>query len=278
MFSILQGFRRSGWALSHSYRVMTQISMIKNASGLVRNRSLNRIPLAFMSPSTAMPRRTMFVDAETTPNPQSMKFITGKEVLSEEFGTGMYFQRGARSGVSDTSSSPLAKRLFTVSGIKGVFLAKDFITVTKNNEESWAALKPQIFSHILDFYSEGLPVIEKISQEVSDTTILDTDDEVVATIKELIETRVRPAVQEDGGDIFYRGFDPVDGIVKVQLAGSCVGCPSSSVTLRNGVEKMLMHYVPEVKGIMDVGSSDGNEEGTGEVDDKPLVMRTTTNT
>jgi len=216
----------------------------------------------------------MFVDAETTPNPQSMKFITGKDVLPEEFGTGMYFQRGARAGVSDTSSSPLAKRLFTVTGIKGIFLGKDFITVTKNNEESWAALKPQIFSHILDFYAEGLPVVEIVSAEASDTAILESDDEVVATIKELIETRVRPAVQEDGGDIFYRGFDPLDGIVKVQLAGSCVGCPSSSVTLRNGVEKMLMHYVPEVKGIQDISTAEG--EGGADGNDQPLVMRTHT--
>jgi len=233
---------------------------------------------AAFSPRTAVLqhyRRTMFVDTEATPNPQSMKFITGKEVLPEEFGTGMYFQRGARSGVSDSSSSPLAKRLFSVTGIKGVFLGRDFITVTKNNEELWQALKPQIFSQILDFYAEGLPVVETASNEgASDTTVLDTDDEVVATIKELIETRVRPAVQEDGGDIFYRGFDPRTGMVQVQLAGSCVGCPSSSVTLRNGVEKMLTHYVPEVKGIEDLSGSTDEEEDK----EQPLVMRPQTST
>jgi len=144
--------------------------------------------------------------------------------------------------------SPLAKKLFSFDGVKGVFLGRDFISVTKEPEVVWHTLKPLIFSGILDFYAEGKAVIED-QPERSDTAILETDDEVVATIKELIESRVRPSVQDDGGDIFYVDFDPVRGIVKVRLAGSCVGCPSSSVTLRNGVENMLMHYVPEVKGI-----------------------------
>jgi len=108
-----------------------------------------------------------------------------------------------------------------------------------------------VFSAILDFFAEGKEVVQE-NPLVSDTTVLDDDNEVVATIKELIESRVRPSVQEDGGDIFYMGFDEITGIVKVRLAGSCVGCPSSAVTLRNGVENMLMHYIPEVKGIEDV--------------------------
>ena len=251
-------------------------------------------PSRFLSQSKNHPirftRRTIFINTETTPNPQSMKFLPGQEVLPEAFGTGMYFQRG---DFREIDKSPLAKAILTVTGVKSIFLGKEFITITKNTDESWNILKPQIFTKILDFFSEGKPVIID-NPMVSDTTILDTDDEVVATIKELLETRVRPAVQEDGGDIFYVGFDPGNslshpdislhysfkssemkrirfsydtsldyshfknvnpprerpasarGIVQVRLAGSCVGCPSSSVTLRNGVENMLMHYIPEV--------------------------------
>lgn len=181
-----------------------------------------------------------------------MKFLPGKDVLPESFGTGMFFQK---SEARDIARSPLAKGLFSIEGIKGIFFGRDFITVTKMTESSWHELKPQIFSQVLDFYAEGQPVI-KDAPDVSDTTILDTDDEIVAAIKELIESRVRPSVQEDGGDIFYEGFDPSTGMVKVKLAGSCVGCPSSSVTLRNGVENMLMHYIPEVKGIEDMTAAD----------------------
>ena len=200
-------------------------------------------PSAFVKGGFVQQYRSIFIDTETTPNPQSMKFIPGREILPESAGTGLYFQKG---DTKEIQKSPLAKALFAVSGIKGVFLGRDFITITKNTEEVWQVMKPLIFSKILDFISEGKAVVDDSQSAVSDTTVLDTDDEVVATIKELLETRVRPAVQEDGGDIFYVGFDPVSGIVKVRLAGSCVGCPSSSITLRNGVENMLTHYVPEV--------------------------------
>lgn len=200
--------------------------------------------------------RKIFINTESTPNPQSMKFIPGQEVLPETFGTGMFFNRG---DLKETQTSPLAKSLFSVDGIKGIFLGRDFITVTKNPDESWPSLKPQLFSKILDFFAEGKAVVTNEPQ-ISDTTILDTDSDVVATIKELLETRVRPSVQDDGGDIFYESFDERTGIVKVRLAGSCVGCPSSSVTLRNGVENMLMHYIPEVKGIEEVNPEQGQEQ------------------
>ena len=133
-----------------------------------------------------------------------MKFLPGQEVLPEAFGTGMYFQRG---DFREIDKSPLAKAILSITGVKSIFLGKEFITVTKNTDEAWNILKPQIFTKILDFFAEGKPVIID-NPMISDTTILDTDDEVVATIKELLETRVRPAVQEDGGDIFYVGFDP----------------------------------------------------------------------
>jgi Fe-S cluster biogenesis protein NfuA len=185
-----------------------------------------------------------------------MKFLPGLEVLPESFGTGMYIQR---SQTKEILRSPLAKKIFAIDGIKSLFLGRDFITVTKEFDETWRILKPLIFTNILDFYSESKPAVYDHDQK-SDTAILETDSEIVASIKELIETRVRPSVQEDGGDIFYSDFDSIRGIVKVKLAGSCVGCPSSSVTLRNGVEKMLMHYIPEVKGIEEAIEADEQNE------------------
>jgi NFU1 iron-sulfur cluster scaffold homolog, mitochondrial len=208
--------------------------------------------------------RSIFIDTQSTPNPHSMKFLPGKDVLEEGMGTGVYFQRNDRK---DWKRSPLAKELFKLDEIKGVFFGRDFITITKNTNGVWNVMKPQVFSAILDFYSTNLPVLQEFSEDhISDTTILDTDDEVVATIKELMETRIRPAVQDDGGDIFLEGFDPDTGIVTVRLAGSCVGCPSSTATLRGGVENMLKHYVPEVTGI-----EDATDHGDG--DDEPLVLR-----
>eukprot|EP01038_Epipyxis_sp_PR26KG_P013266 gene13266-17772_t len=206
--------------------------------------------------------RTLFIDTETTPNPHSMKFIPSvKEVLPEKNGTGMYFQK---TELKEIAKSPLAKDLFTIEGIKGIFLGRSFITVTKLNDDfSWHQLKPAIFSKILDVFSSQNPIVyDHPIDAVSDTTILESDTEVIATIKELIETRVRPSVQDDGGDIFYEDFDIRTGIVKVRLAGSCVGCPSSSITLRNGVENMLMHYIPEVKGIEDVTVDSSNDNNT----------------
>eukprot|EP01041_Mallomonas_annulata_P009369 gene9369-19431_t len=199
--------------------------------------------------------RTIFINTETTPNPHSMKFLPGQVILPENFGTGMDFKKG---DLREVQRSPLAQIIFKIDGITGVFIGREFITITKTTDSTWQQMKPQVFSAILDFFAEGKPVISDTPQ-VSDTTILDTDDDIVATIKELIETRVRPSVQDDGGDIFYEGFNHNTGIVQLRLAGSCVGCPSSAVTLRQGVENMLKHYIPEVTGIEEVGG--------GELDD-----------
>lgn len=201
--------------------------------------------------------RTIFIETESTPNPNSIKFLPGKEVLPESYGTGREFQR---TQYKDFQSSPLAISVFEIDGINGVYLGRDFISVTKAPEYQWNILKPQVFSTIFDFFSEDRPVILD-SPVVSDTAILDTDDEVVATIKELLEAKIRPYVQEDGGDIFYVKFDEETGLVYVRLAGSCVGCPSSSITLRNGVENMLMHYIPEVKGIVNVDPGEEPDDG-----------------
>lgn len=135
-------------------------------------------------------------------------------------------------------------------GITRVFFGSDFITVTKSDEASWDLLKPEIFAAIMDFFTSGKPLIMDSSTLASmDTAIHEDDSETVAMIKELLETRIRPAVQDDGGDIEYREFDPETGIVRLKMQGACSGCPSSSVTLKSGIENMLMHYVPEVKGV-----------------------------
>lgn len=214
-------------------------------------------------------KRNMFIQTATTPNPESLKFLPGRPVLNdtsspEETTNGFYVTTKDKT---DISKSPLCTILFqTVTGIKAIYLGSDFITITKYAEHKWTHLQPPIFSAIMDFYAsakEGeLPIAVHSRPIVTDTTILETDDEVVAMIKELLETRIRPAVQEDGGDIHYVTYEEDSGVVYVKLAGSCVGCPSSSVTLKNGVENMLMHYIPEVSGVEAVMEEE--EEGEGE--------------
>lgn len=155
-----------------------------------------------------------------------------------------------------SNKSELAVALFRTEGVTGVFLTRDFISVNKTPEALWHVLKPLIFTVITDFFESGRPVIsgDGAATSVANTTITEEDDDVVAMIKELLETRVRPAVQADGGDIIYRGF--TDGVVLLQMQGSCHGCPSSAVTLKKGIERMLMHWIPEVQGVMAVDDDD----------------------
>ncbi|CAM9129160.1 unnamed protein product [Phaeothamnion confervicola] len=230
-----------------------EYSMLRVGGALRR-----RVPV--MAPPARTPRRSMFIQTETTPNPNSLKFMPGQLVLPESHGSGMYFTKGDR----DARQSPLASKVLALDGVMGVFLGRDFISVTKAEDEKWPLVKPIVFGAIMDFYAEGKPAVLD-EPVVSDTTILDTDDEVVAMIKELLEERIRPAVQEDGGDIFFRGFDAGTGKVKLQLAGSCSGCPSSSVTLRSGVENMLKHYIPEVTGVEEVEDTELREVNEREV-------------
>lgn len=140
-----------------------------------------------------------------------------------------------------------------LEGITTVFYGPDFVTVSKDSATPWSVLKPEIYSILMEFFSSGQPLFrsdeDREAAGAADTRILDTDSETVAMIKELLETRVRPAIMEDGGDIEYRGFSEDDGLVKVRLKGSCRGCDSSTVTLKSGIERMLMHYIPEVKGV-----------------------------
>lgn len=208
-------------------------------------------------------KRSIFIQTEPTPNPESIKFVPGEPVLEivegGEAGSGFY---ATRMDKSEIARSPLAKILFEVDGVKSVYLGQDFVTVTKVTESHWSHIRTLVLSAIMDHYASGKPALSKAA-EVTDTTIFDDDDEVVAMIKELLESRIRPAVQEDGGDIRYVGFEPETGIVQVRLAGSCVGCPSSSVTLKNGVENMLMHYIPEVTNVVSVEDEEESSDGAG---------------
>lgn len=149
-----------------------------------------------------------------------------------------------------------------------MFFGSDFVTVTKSEDSTWDYLKPEIFAAIMDFYSSGQPLIlDSDSASSLDTSINEDDSETVAMIKELLETRIRPAVQDDGGDIEYAGFDPDNGIVTLRMQGACSGCPSSSVTLKSGIQNMLMHYVPEVKGVEQ--ELDGEDEDTAALTGAP---------
>jgi Fe-S cluster biogenesis protein NfuA len=203
--------------------------------------------------------RSIFIQTLDTPNPESLKFVpSGKPVLDTDDINGFYVTKN--DPIAEIQRSPLAKSLFDVDGVKSVYLGPDFVTVTKYAEHKWKLLRPELFDVIMSWADGGKPALMD-QPEITDTTILDDDDEIVAMIKELIEARIRPAVQEDGGDIRYVSFSEETGLVTVQLAGSCVGCPSSSVTLKQGVENMLMHYIPEVTAV--VALEEEAEEGDG---------------
>lgn len=184
----------------------------------------------------------MFIQTQDTPNLDSLKFLPGKDVLGK--GNTMDFPKAL-----DASVSPLAKLIFRIEGVRSVFFGGDFITVTKHEEAEWGVLKPEIFAVIMDFFASGLPIVHE-RKDNAVTTIEEEDDEVVAMIKELLDTRIRPTVQEDGGDILFIGYQ--DGIVKLKLQGSCSTCSSSIITLKNGVQNMLQFYIPEVISVEQV--------------------------
>ena len=183
----------------------------------------------------------MFIQTEPTPNPASLKFLPGREVL----GTGTAEYRSATEAID----SPLAERLFALPNVGGVFLGADFITVTKTDGD-WPHLKPVILGAIMEHFMSGMPVMNR-AQTASDGDDYSEDDaETVGIIKELLETRVRPAVAQDGGDITFHGYR--DGVVYLNMRGACAGCPSSTATLKHGIENLLRHFVPEVQGIEQV--------------------------
>ena len=181
----------------------------------------------------------MFIQTEQTPNPATLKFLPGRPVV--ESGTANFPE------ASSASRSPLAQRLFDVAGISGVFFGSDFITVTKEEDREWYLLKPAILGVIMEHFTAGRPVL--LPDEAPDLASEEEGepDEVVAQIKELLDTRVRPAVAQDGGDIVFHGFD--EGVVYLHMQGACAGCPSSTATLKMGIENMLRHYIPEVQEV-----------------------------
>jgi Fe-S cluster biogenesis protein NfuA len=184
----------------------------------------------------------MFIQTEATPNPATLKFIPGRPVLAD--GTADYRTR------SDAQASPLAQRLFDVEGVEGVFLGTDFISVTKGDAE-WQHLKPAILGAIMEHYLSGAPALAREGANDAAGANYDPKDEgVVQTIKELLETRVRPAVANDGGDITFQGFR--DGVVYLHMRGACAGCPSSTATLRHGIENLLKHFCPDVQEVQAV--------------------------
>ncbi|KAL6717468.1 hypothetical protein ACLMJK_005383 [Lecanora helva] len=204
--------------------------------------------------------RTIFIQTENTPNVDALKFVPNHTILPENLLTPFLEYLSPRSTLAPPHPSPLAARLLNVDGITSIFYGPDFITVTKAADANWAHVKPEIFSLITEAVTSGEQIVNTVDNKsaesgqeggAQDTLGYDeNDDEVVGMIKELLETRIRPAIQEDGGDIEFRGFD--NGNVLLKLRGACRTCDSSTVTLKNGIESMLMHYIEEVKGVTQV--------------------------
>ena len=190
----------------------------------------------------------MFIQTQDTPNPATLKFLPGREVMAEGLPP-MEVDRGAILNGGSADHLPLAGVLFSIPNIERVFFGQDFISVTRNSGADWPHLKPAILGAIMDFYVGGGGLITddgtQADEEVYEGEIL----EIVTQIKELIDTRVRPAVAQDGGDILFKRFDVDSGTVFLQMKGACAGCPSSSMTLKSGVENLLKHYVPEVNSV-----------------------------
>jgi Fe-S cluster biogenesis protein NfuA len=181
----------------------------------------------------------MFIETEGTPNPATLKFLPGREVLP-----------GQTADFADADAaliSPLADALFGLTGVARVFLGNDFVTITKTGETDWQALRPQVLGLLMEHFTAGRPVMSELAAlEAED--VRPEDKEIVDQIKDLLETRVRPAVASDGGDIIFKGFR--DGVVSLKMQGSCAGCPSSTATLKHGIENLLKHYIPEVQSVM----------------------------
>ena len=184
----------------------------------------------------------MFIETEGTPNPATLKFLPGRYVMGA--GTADF------ASPASAARSPLAAALFALPGVARVFLGNDFITVTKNDEISWQALKPQVLGHDHGAFRRRPSGDRRRGRSRLDEDIDPADQEIVDQIKELLDTRVRPAVAGDGGDIVFRGYR--DGVVRLHMQGACSGCPSSRATLKHGIENMLRHYVPEVVAVEQV--------------------------
>jgi Fe-S cluster biogenesis protein NfuA len=186
----------------------------------------------------------MFIQTEATPNPATLKFLPGQTVL--ETGTADFPAPDA------AAASPLARRVFGVDGVTGVFLGTDFVTVTKADAVAWEHVKPAILGAIMEHFQSGEPALDGAAAESGHAAHDGPDSEIVEQIKQLLDTRVRPAVAQDGGDITFHGFDR--GIVYLHMQGACAGCPSSTLTLKMGIENLLRHYIPEVVEVRPVAA------------------------
>lgn len=185
----------------------------------------------------------MFIQTEQTPNPASLKFLPGCEVMMR--GTAEFTDAGKAA-----AASPLAEQLFRLAGVTGIFLGSDFVTVTKNESVSWPQLKPLVLAVIMEHFTTGKPVMKDEHLHESGghaSSATGEDSDVVRQIKELLDTRVRPIVAQDGGDIVFHSFE--DGVVYLFMQGACAGCPSSTATLKTGIENLLRHFVPEVNEV-----------------------------
>ena len=191
----------------------------------------------------------MFIQTEDTPNPATLKFLPGRDVAGEGIPPRDY-KRG-----DNVSDAPLAEMLFMIPDVQGVFFGSDFVSVTRSDNTDWKFLKPAILGAIMDFFvAGGTPLLEQIEKEAAehDRVYEGVTLEIVEQIKEIIELRVRPAVAQDGGDIVFRHYDEDEGAVYLEMRGACSGCPSSSMTLKSGIENLLKHYVPEVTRVEQV--------------------------
>jgi len=232
-------------------------------------------------PSTSS--RSLYIQTQETPNPASLMFLPGQSVLgvaepaggdaaAATAGPAPPASANFASARDAASASPLAAALFRVDGVTGVFLGSDFLTVTKAEGVAWAEVKPAAFAAITEHFASGLPALRprspgSVGAAAGGPLPLDPhaphpdDSETVAMIKELLDTRIRPAVAEDGGDIAFASFDPASGTVALRLQGACSGCPSSAITLKSGIENMLQHYIPEVKQVVEAPPDEAANEG-----------------
>ncbi|MEC8768134.1 MAG: NifU family protein [Pseudomonadota bacterium] len=197
----------------------------------------------------------MFIQTEETPNPSTLKFLPGRDVMGAA-------PPADFPNAESAKASPLAESLFKIPQVSSVFLGSNFITITKS-EDDWLQLKPILLTALMDFFLTGLPVINQTPalQDVSEGADGEEgDSEIVSTIKQLLDTRVRPAVAQDGGDIVFHGYE--DGVVSLTMRGACAGCPSSTATLKHGIENLLKHFIPEIN---EVRAVEGGAEGDSHV-------------
>ncbi|KAI5288655.1 hypothetical protein KEM54_005030 [Ascosphaera aggregata] len=249
----------------HSYSHSKAVRTPSITSSPIRQRPrlgpYHQSTIAVPSAPIAATTRNIFIQTETTPNQDALKFLPNQAVIPENFPTRFLEYLSPRSTLQPPYPSPLASRLINVDGVLAVSYGPDFITIEKESNANWAHIKPEVFSLITEAVTQGQPLVSTVESkghnlpssaggETDSLAYSEDDDEVVGMIKELLDTRIRPAIQEDGGDIEFRGFE--NGVVKLKLRGACRTCDSSTATLKNGIESMLMHYIEEVEEVQQI--------------------------